>query len=127
MSNTILFLEEKSYESTASNNWGGSAYIERPFKKRSPSPPVVACPTKKNKAGFQANKKQLPAYIPVGQSTTKTATQQVRRRSLSSVSSISSSDMSDGEGREKKVGRSPRKRDSPSPRGRPLPYQRYAK
>ncbi|XP_018574975.1 uncharacterized protein CG7065 isoform X2 [Anoplophora glabripennis] len=96
---------------------------ERPFKKRSPSPPVVACPTKKNKTGL-ANKKQLPAYIPVGQSNAKTSAQPGRRRSLSSVSSISSSDMSEGEGRVRKAGRSPRRRESPSPRGRQLPYQR---
>lgn len=124
-----FFLEEKSYESTTSNNWGGSAYIERPFKKRSPSPPVVACPTKKSKGGIQPPKKQTPAYVSVGQGTSlKTATQPVRRRSLSSVSSISSSDLSDGEGdRSRKAGRSLRRKESPSNRWRQLPYQRYYK
>ncbi|KAJ8916865.1 hypothetical protein NQ315_005872 [Exocentrus adspersus] len=124
---TKTYEEDKSYESSASTNWGGSTYIERPFKKRSPSPPVVACPTKKVKANVQAPNPQLSAFTQggqgVGKSTAPVAAQ-ARRRSLSSVSSISSSDLSDGESKKEKIiTRSPKRR-SPSPRGRQLPYHR---
>ncbi|XP_056637316.1 uncharacterized protein CG7065-like isoform X1 [Diorhabda sublineata] len=110
--------EEKQNEPSSSNNWGATtAYIEKPFKKRSPSPPVVNMPSKKTKGNAQTNpRKQEPAFSTVVQNQkppiqnskeggapqpNKVATQivqkqPIRRRSLSSLSSLSDrSDNSD--------------------------------
>lgn len=73
------------------------------MKKRSPSPPVVAKPTKKQK-----------------QVTLPGAVKRERRRSLSSVSSISSSDLSDYNTYEKR--RPPRRISRSRSRS---PYRRY--
>jgi hypothetical protein len=78
-------------------------------RKKSPSPPVVANPIKKIKVGTQA------AASAAGS----------RRRSLSSVSSITSSDLSDyDEPKEKRPHRRSRSRSPYRNRSRSPPYSR---
>lgn len=121
-----LISDEKGGESSTTNNWGATSFIEKPFKKKSPSPPVVAMPrrTKTNNqpAGNQKPKGQnTPSSKP-----SKKSRSSPNRRSLSSVSSISSNDLSDSENKgRKKYFEGNRKRDrSPVFRGRNLPYYR---
>ncbi|XP_023015963.2 uncharacterized protein CG7065 isoform X1 [Leptinotarsa decemlineata] len=146
--------DEKSYESSSVNNWG-STFIQKPFKKKDPSPPVVGLPFSRKKGNAQTNpRKQEPAYVPPSQKQTpkaqaagKPVTQpqgkaqvpassqgtrpvpksdQRRRRSLSSVSSISSSELNDDDGKSKDAHKFDKKREPPQPQRneRSLPYSR---
>ncbi|XP_049818171.1 uncharacterized protein CG7065-like isoform X2 [Aethina tumida] len=74
----------------------GVSSISKPFKKRSPSPPVVARPTKKNK-GPMAGGSQGNGMNRFRDDYQRPDLRKQRRRSLSSVSSISSNDLSDRE------------------------------
>ncbi|KAJ8959104.1 hypothetical protein NQ318_022361 [Aromia moschata] len=132
---TKAYVEEdkQSYEMTPSANWGTQTFIQKPFKKRSPSPPVVAMPGKRSKAN---PRKQKPAYLEGkdakgvaaggggtagGGAAPSQSSVGRRRSSLSSVSSISSSDLS---GNEQEKGKGGRLRTPPHQRGRQQFYER---
>lgn len=94
---------------------------------------MVAVP-KRNKPN-QFKGQQQPAYVPVSNQSSKStnppakstnqASTRGRRRSLSSVSSISSEDLSDSAIKEKEpFGGGHGKDRSPRSKGRPLPYTR---
>lgn len=85
----FLFKDEKGLvEVTAANPWpGNSSVIEKPFKKKSPSPPVVAMP-KRSKIIQPGPAQKSSLYA--SQSSMRS-----RRQSLSSVSSVSSDDLRD--------------------------------
>ncbi|KAG5898526.1 hypothetical protein JTB14_038478 [Gonioctena quinquepunctata] len=122
--------EEKSYESSATNNWGTTT-IQKPFKKKDPSPPVVGVPLVRTRGNAQTNpRKQEPAYVPASQKPLPNtggkpqiggkdqgnqplAAKLGQQRRLSSVSSISSSDLSDNEGSKNRNARRPVKRREP--------------
>lgn len=117
-----IFLDEKTSDTVSiSNDWGTSTFIAKPFKKRSPSPPVVAMPSKKAKGG-QTYSSQKPKGQQSSGKSLNAAPVRGSRRSLSSVSSISSDELSDGDSKRNKesFGRMQRIRRSPVPRGRPL-------
>ncbi|KAJ8946800.1 hypothetical protein NQ314_008784 [Rhamnusium bicolor] len=65
---TKTYEDEKPYEITPPVNWGGSAFIQKPFKKRSPSPPVVACPSSKRVRGNAQTNPKKP-IIPQAEQT----------------------------------------------------------
>ncbi|XP_060523049.1 uncharacterized protein CG7065-like isoform X2 [Cylas formicarius] len=99
-------LEEKPETKPAATDWAGRSFIEKPPQKRDPSPPVVARPVRKIKpaTGDKPATKPPPATA--------------RRRSLSSVSSVSSDEETT------KNGRGPPKNLQGGQPSRRMPYGR---
>ncbi|XP_030764258.1 uncharacterized protein CG7065-like isoform X2 [Sitophilus oryzae] len=130
--------DEDGKPTKPATSWDGKTFIEKPFQKRSPSPPAVAPPTKKTRPLAAAVKKppevkKTPVEVPKRpggpganvRPPVRPFRGETRRSSLSSMSSISSDDEDSNKGRKFSRNKSPPprtgnyRRRSPSPGRRP--------